>query len=105
MWGTRREIASKSSSSRGTPASWAMARRWRTALVEPPVAMTTAMAFSSDRRVTMSLGSRPVRSCSTTAIPASKAASARRSEIAGGVALPGSDRPSASTAAAMVLAV
>ena len=105
MWGTRREIRSKSSSSSGMPASWAMASRCSTAFVEPPVAMTTVMAFSSDSLVTTSLGRRPSRSWATTAIPASKAASARRSEIAGGVALPGSDRPIASTAVAIVFAV
>ena len=36
-----------------------MARKCSTALVEPPVAITTAMAFSSDLRVTMSRGLRP----------------------------------------------
>ena len=82
-----------------------MASRCSTALVDPPVAMTTVMAFSRDSLVTTSLGRSPARSSATTAIPASKAASARRSEIAGGEAVPGRDRPMASTAAAIVLAV
>ncbi len=45
--GTRAAIRLKSSSSRSTRASLAMARRCSTALVEPPSAMTTAMAFSN----------------------------------------------------------
>jgi hypothetical protein len=44
-------MRSKSSMARGTPASWAMASRWSTALVEPPLAATEAMAFSSASRV------------------------------------------------------
>ena len=46
MWGTRAATRLKSSSSRATPASLAMASRWSTALVEPPSALVTAMAFS-----------------------------------------------------------
>ena len=42
--GTRRLIASKSSSSRSTCASRAIASRWRTAFVEPATAITTAIA-------------------------------------------------------------
>ena len=41
----------------GTPASCAIAGRCSAALVEPPVADTTAQAFSSALRVTMSRGS------------------------------------------------
>ena len=44
--GVRALIRSKSSSSRGTPASRAIAKRCRTAFVEPPVAATAAIAFS-----------------------------------------------------------
>ena len=47
MWGTRAAIRLKSSRSRSTRASLAMASRWSTALVEPPRAMVTAMAFSN----------------------------------------------------------
>ena len=46
-WGTLAATRLKSSSSSSTRASWAMASRWSTALVEPPRAMTTAMAFSN----------------------------------------------------------
>ncbi len=45
-WGTRAATALKSSRSSSTRASLAMASRWSTALVEPPRAMVTAMAFS-----------------------------------------------------------
>src|SRR3972149_5009861 len=50
MWGMRRAMRSKSSRDSSRPASWAMAGRWRAALVEPPMATTTAMAFSKARR-------------------------------------------------------
>ena len=36
---------------RGTPAECAIARRWRTAFVDPPIAMTIAIAFSNASRV------------------------------------------------------
>ena len=49
--GTRSPIRLKSSSSSGTPASRAMASRCSTALVDPPNAITTAMAFSNASRV------------------------------------------------------
>ncbi len=42
---------SKSSMSSATPASLAIASRCRTALVEPPVAATEAIAFSIDSLV------------------------------------------------------
>ena len=39
-----------------TFAAFAIARRWRTAFVEPPIAMTTAMAFSNAFRVRIDRG-------------------------------------------------
>ena len=45
--GTRAAMRLKSSSPRGTRASWAIASRCSTALVEPPSAMVTAIAFSN----------------------------------------------------------
>ena len=39
-----------------TPAVWAIARKCSTALVDPPVAMITATAFSIDFLVTRSRG-------------------------------------------------
>ena len=44
--GTRRPMREKSSKHSSTLASFAIARRWRTALVEPPSAITVAIAFS-----------------------------------------------------------
>ena len=52
-------IRSKSSMSSATPASRASASRCSTPLVEPPVAATAAIAFSSASRVMMSLGRWP----------------------------------------------
>ena len=49
--GTRSPTRVKSSRSSGTPASWAIASRCSTAFVDPPKAMTTAMAFSNASRV------------------------------------------------------
>ena len=48
-----------------TPAQCAIAKKCSTALVEPPVAMITATAFSMDLRVTMSRGLMPLRMAST----------------------------------------
>ena len=42
-------IRSKSSIVHSTSAAWAIARKCSTALVEPPVAITTAIAFSIGR--------------------------------------------------------
>ena len=47
---------SKSSMVHSTSAAWAIAKKCNTALVEPPVAMMTATAFSIDLRVTISRG-------------------------------------------------
>ena len=54
--GTRREIASMSSSVKSTPASLAMARMCRTVLVEPPMATSRLMAFSKAALVAMERG-------------------------------------------------
>ncbi len=58
MTGTFLRMRSKSSMDQSTPAVWAMARKCSTALVEPPVAMITATAFSMAFLVTMSRGFR-----------------------------------------------
>ena len=50
----------KSSSPRSTPAACAIASRCRTALVEPPSAIVTVMAFSNASRVRMSRGLMPL---------------------------------------------
>ena len=51
-----------------------MARKWSTALVEPPVAMMTATAFSMLLRVTMSRGFRSFFTASTSTFAAAFAA-------------------------------
>ncbi|MCY1535803.1 hypothetical protein D9M68_712250 [compost metagenome] len=56
--GTFLRMRSKSSMDHSTPAACAMARKCSTALVEPPVAMMTATAFSMAFLVTMSRGFR-----------------------------------------------
>ena len=56
MYAALRLISSNFCSGRSRPASWAMAGRWSTVLVEPPMAMSTAMAFSKDSTVMMSRG-------------------------------------------------
>ncbi len=70
MWGTRAAMRLKSSSARSTPASAAIASRCSTALVEPPRAITTAMAFSNACFVMICRGRMPALSRSTTARPA-----------------------------------
>ena len=68
-WGTRRPTLLKSSSSSSTRASLAMASRWSTALVDPPRAFTTAMAFSNASRVRIWRGRMPASTRATTASP------------------------------------
>ena len=74
-------------------------------MVEPPNAITTAMAFSNASLTMTSRAVMPRRSISTTASPDRRAKPSRRRSVAGGAALPGSDMPSASAALAIVLAV
>ena len=69
MSGVRSAIAPNSSMSSGMPYSWAMASRCRTPLVEPPVAATLAMPFSSARRVTIDDGRMSRRTRSMTSSP------------------------------------
>ena len=56
--GVVRARRSKSSSPSGTPARPAIAGRWTTALVEPPTAMRTRIAFSNAARVRIREGRR-----------------------------------------------
>ncbi len=67
--GTLAPIRRKSSIVRSTSASLAIASRCSTAFVEPPKAMTTAMALSNASLVMMSRARIPLRSRSTTASP------------------------------------
>ncbi len=88
-----------------TSASRAMASRWSTALVEPPSAITTVMAFSNASLVMIWRAVIPSRSSPTTASPERWANPSRRRSTAGGAADPGRLMPMASATAAMVLAV
>ena len=64
-------MRSKSSSFHSTPAEWAIAKKCRTALVEPPTAITTEIAFSIDLRVMISRGNILLRMALTRILPAS----------------------------------
>ena len=75
-----------------------MASRCSTALVEPPSAITTVIAFSNASLVMIWRAVMPCASRSTTASPERCAKSSRRRSAAGGAAEPGSDMPSASAA-------
>ena len=74
--GTFCRTRSKSSIVHSTSAAEAIARKCSTALVEPPVAITSAIAFSIDLRVMMSRGfrSRLIASTSTRADAAAESA-------------------------------
>ena len=73
--------------------------------MEPPSAITTAIAFSNASRVMTWRAVMPWRSIPTTASPERCAKPSRRRSTAGGAAEPGSDMPSASATEAIVLAV
>ena len=73
MWGTRSPMRLKSSISRSISASRAIASRCSTAFVEPPSAWTTAIAFSSDFRVTTTRAEMPSSSSDTIASPERRA--------------------------------
>ena len=73
----------KSASEQSTPASWAMASRCSTALVEPPNAITTAMAFSNASLVRMSRAVIPRRNNVRPRPAAGRAYPSRRRSVAG----------------------
>ena len=56
MQGTRRDRESMSDMLKSAPASEATASRWRTVLVEPPMAMSSDMALRNAWRVAMLRG-------------------------------------------------
>ena len=105
MCGTRAAMRLKSSRSSSTPASLAIANRWSTALVEPPTAEVSAIAFSNAALVMIWRGVIPNSSIRTTAAPAALASGWRRASMAGGDAEPGRLMPSASPIELIVLAV
>ena len=95
----------KRSSDTLTPARPAIAVRWMTALVEPPIASTTRSAFSIDLALIMRSGVRFEPMSRTAAAPVASAARSRSACTAGIAAVPGRIMPSASAAQAMVEAV
>ena len=103
--GVRAEIESKSSRTSGTPASRAIARRCRTAFVEPPVAATAAIAFSNAARVRIFDGTRPSFRRSMTSRPAARATPAFAGSVAGTSFAPIGERPRNVSAVAIVFAV
>jgi len=62
--GTRRDMRSMSAMVKSTPASCAAASRCSTVLVEPPMAMSRAMAFSKALKLAMERGSTEASFCS-----------------------------------------
>jgi hypothetical protein len=62
--GTRREIASMSATLKSISASRAAASKCRIVLVEPPMATSSAIAFSKASRVAMLRGRAESSSCS-----------------------------------------
>mmetsp|Transcript_21758 Transcript_21758/g.68158 ORF Transcript_21758/g.68158 Transcript_21758/m.68158 type:complete len:257 (+) Transcript_21758:443-1213(+) len=101
--GVRRRTRSKSSYVSSSSKARAMASKWSTAFVDPPVHMTAAIAFSSEPLVTMSRG---FMSCSRACLIAAPTAAHSASFASAGVlADPGSDSPSVSITVAIVFAV
>ncbi len=85
--------------------AWAIASRCSTALVEPPTAITTAIAFSNALRVMIFFGVRSRATSSSSARPLAAALSRFSASTAAIVELPGRLMPSASIALDMVFAV
>ena len=90
--GTLRDSASISVMVKSTPASWAMASRWRTVLVEPPMAMSRVMAFMKAARLAMDRGSTELSSRSYQRRVISTIRPAARSNMLLAVAMGGQDR-------------
>ena len=103
--GTSRPRASTSSSENGTPSRPAIAARWITALVEPPMAALTLTASSNASRTMIDDGRTSASTSSTMRCPARCAVWSRRASTAGQVAEYGSCIPSASARHAIVDAV
>ena len=110
--GTLRESASISFMVKSTPASWAMANRCSTVLVEPPMAISSDMALKKAARLAMERGNTRASPFSYQAWHIStmrSAAASNRSSLAAWVAttvpLPGRARPRASLRQFMELAV
>ena len=98
-------MRSKSSVVSSMPSRPAIAIRWITALVLPPIAASVRIAFSNASRVRMLDSTWSACTISTMRRPAMRASTLRRPSTAGNAALPGRPTPSASTMHAIVLAV
>ena len=96
---------SNASISSGRLNSRAIASRCNTAFVEPAVAPTARMAFSSALPVTMSRGFRFLRTSSTAISPERSAAAILSGSVAGMPFRPAGERPITSSAMLIVLAV
>ena len=105
MYGTRALTSLRCAKSNGCPASMAIASVWSTVLVEPPIATSSANAFSKAWCVRMSLGRIFFATRSTIRRPASANSSSRFGSVARMLPLPGSAQPSASFRQFMLLAV
>ena len=103
--GASKPTVSQSFTSSATPACRAMAARCGGALVDPPIAVLTTMAFSKASRVRMSDGFRSSSTICTIRLPVSYAMFIRSRNGAGIADEPVSVIPSASAIAFMVLAV
>lgn len=110
--GTRLDRRSISRMPNGTSPSCAAASRCRMVLVEPPIAISSVIAFSNASNVAMprgrAVGSSPPYQrwhSSTATRPARKNNCSRSAWVATTVPLPGSDRPSASVRQFIELAV
>jgi hypothetical protein len=110
--GTRREIASMSATLKSSSASRAAASRCSTVLVEPPIATSSATAFSNALREAIERGRTEASSfsyhclaMSTTSRPARSKSARRAAWVARVEPLPGRARPIASVRQFIELAV
>ncbi len=103
--GVRSAMRSKSSSSSGRSSSRAIASRWRTPFVDPPVAATAATAFSIASRVMICDGRTSSRTSRIAMRPASYAASVFAGSVAGTSLSPAGLMPRNSSTVAIVFAV
>ncbi len=103
--GTLRESSSKRSSGRSKPSRPAIAGRWMTAFVEPPIACSVAIALWKASGVRIWDSRRSSCTICTMRRPVMWASARRRESAAGIAAAPVSVVPSASAIAVIVLAV
>src|SRR5678815_6019018 len=104
--GTTRLARSKSSRlTSAKPARRAIATRWMIALVEQPIAIATAIAFSNDARLRIRAGVRSSQTISTMRRPHSADMRAWLTSAAGIDDAPGRLKPIVSAIAVIVLAV